>query len=547
MVDLSFPAPIALLNHCRPAQRSQNITPPGGRDAADVATLVDWLNAKDEFGDHDSWVNLGMALRLEYGDAGLDLWRRGHDDTVTEGVEASKWKSFATDAKPGCFTLNSLFKRAHDLGWKGTVRPSTDSMFAGVAQLAPGSAPSIAPTLNMAGVPGPSNPAAEENEANELAQPTPPGGFVKTLRQSLSGFEPPDYLMDGIMQKRFCYSMTAQTGVGKTTVAMRLAAHVAIGKPLGEIDIERGTVLYFAGENPTDVQMRWLGLCKEMGLDPSMVDVHIVEGAMHLSKVTERITQEVYENKLWLSLVVVDTAAAFFEEDNDNDNVQAGNHARRLRSLCQLPGRPCVLVLCHPTKNAQDDNLVPRGGGAFLNEVDGNVALCREGDTITMFALGKFRGPEFTPINFALKVVRDHPLLVDTKGRQIPTIVAIPISVAEHQRQEERAATDADKILELLCNQPGMKVGEIGKALNWNGHSKASRILSGLVDEKLAESVRGYWTATPKGQKSLNLVAGAARKPVQKLAELPAANLGGAAFPTPQRPGTPPPMPPVPG
>ena len=59
--------------------------------------------------------------------------------------------------------------------------------------------------------------------------------------------------------------------------------------------------------------------------------------------------------------IIVDTAAAHFEEDNDNDNVQAGNHARRLRSLCGLPGGPCVLVLCHPTKNAQDDNLVPQG------------------------------------------------------------------------------------------------------------------------------------------------------------------------------------------
>ena len=72
-------------------------------------------------------------------------------------------------------------------------------------------------------------------------------------------------------------------GVGKTTVAMRLAAHVAIGKPLNEIGVERGDVLYFAGENPTDVQMRWLGLCKEMGLDPNTLNIHVVEGSMHLS------------------------------------------------------------------------------------------------------------------------------------------------------------------------------------------------------------------------------------------------------------------------
>lgn len=542
MVDLSFPAPAALVQHCKPAQRSQNITPPGGRDASDVANLVDWLNAKDEFGDHDTWVNLGMALRLEYGDAGLDIWRRGHDDTVTEGVEASKWKSFDTEAKPGCFTLNSLFKRAHDLGWKGTVRPSTDSMFAGVAQLfnSPPLAPSATPLLE--GVP---LPQSEENEDESF--PTPVGGFIKNSGDFVRDFVPPDYLIDSIFQRRYCYSITAQTGVGKTTVAMRLAAHVAIGKPLGEIGVERGTVIYFAGENPTDITMRWLGLCKEMGLDPEKVDVHFIPGVLHLSKVTERITNEIVEKRLQPSLIVVDTAAAYFEEDNDNDNVQAGNHARRLRSLCGLPGGPCVLVLCHPTKNAQDDNLVPRGGGAFLNEVDGNIALRRDGETIVAFALGKFRGPEFTPINFGLKVIRDHPRLVDTKGRPVPTIVAIPISAAEHQRQEERAQTNEDKVLELLCNEPGLKQKDICDKLGWANHSSASRILRNLVDEKLVKSTRGYWIATPEGQKSLNLVAGAAARPVQKAAPLVPAVLGGAAFPTPVRPGSAPPMPPVPG
>src|SRR5260370_4281244 len=153
--------------------------------------------------------------------------------------------------------------------------------------------------------------------------------------------------------------MTAQTGVGKTTVAMRLAAHVATGRDMNGLEVQKGSVIYFAGENPTDVQMRWLGLCKEMGLDPATVDVHFIPGAMHLSKVSERITQEAYTRGLSTVLVVVDTAAAYFEGDDDNGNVQAGEHARRLRSLCDLPGKPCVLILCHPTKNATDENLVP--------------------------------------------------------------------------------------------------------------------------------------------------------------------------------------------
>ena len=32
------------------------------------------------------------------------------------------------------------------------------------------------------------------------------------------------------------------------------------------------------------------------------------------------------------------------------------------------------MALCHPTKGASRGNLLLRGGGAFLNELDGNFA-----------------------------------------------------------------------------------------------------------------------------------------------------------------------------
>ena len=77
-------------------------------------------------------------------------------------------------------------------------------------------------------------------------------------------------------------------------------------------------------------------------------------------------------------LVVIDTSAAYFEGDEPNNNAQQGVHAARLRTLIDLPGGPCVLALCHPIKNADRDNLIPYGGGAFLNEVDGNLTCWKD-------------------------------------------------------------------------------------------------------------------------------------------------------------------------
>ena len=88
-----------------------------------------------------------------------------------------------------------------------------------------------------------------------------------------------------------------------------------------------------------------------------------------------------------LRLVLIDTLAAFFDGDNINDNVQGGGFMRRLRPITRLPGRPAVVVAAHPVKNAPQDNLLPYGGGAILNEVDGNLTLWRRSE-----GAGRHRG-----------------------------------------------------------------------------------------------------------------------------------------------------------
>jgi hypothetical protein len=128
---LSYAAPEALIKHCRRAAPRASSAIASNYDTSDIAELIQWLAEKDEFATHDEWVSLGMAIKLAFGDDGLDLWRISHDDTVTESVETSKWNSFATEPSSDRVTLASAMKRAHTLGWKGTIRASTQAMFAG--------------------------------------------------------------------------------------------------------------------------------------------------------------------------------------------------------------------------------------------------------------------------------------------------------------------------------------------------------------------------------------------------------------------------------
>lgn len=486
-----YEAPQAVMKFCtRAPVESAPVAKVGNYDRGDVGNLVKWLTERGEFDDYQPWVNCGMALKLEFGDNGRDLWALAHNDTVTPDVVESKWPSFDSEAKPGAFTIASLMKRAHDQGWKGSLRPSVSSMFAGVAQLATLSAiasPPLAPNV----------PLPQTDDADGLCFPESFG----------DDFRVPNYLVDEIFQRRFCYSMTAQTGTGKTAVALLFSAHVAPGRALSGRRVKPGWVLYLAGENPDDVQARWFGLTKEMGIDPKKTNVIFRYGAGNLSEKVASISRRLAERGIGLSLVVVDTAAAFFEGDNDNDNVQAGNHARFIRSLVGLPGEPTVLVLCHPTKNAKEiGDMVPRGGGAFIAEVDGNVALARAGGTIAMQTVGKFRGPEVTPIHFGLRVVRDHPRLIDEDGRPMPTVVAHEVSEAGVAARESESEKADVAFARYVGMNPGASLERIGTALGHNNKSQTKRQADRLVERKVLDrdKLTGKLSLTSATQISLN-------------------------------------------
>jgi hypothetical protein len=128
------PAPAALIEHCTPAApRVTAETLPGTYDKDDVAALLAWMDAKGMFAEYEDYCEIGMALKIECPDDGFELWATIFDGTVTETEAADKWRSFASEARPGGITLKTFFKRAKDAGWTGSVRPSAASMFPGVA------------------------------------------------------------------------------------------------------------------------------------------------------------------------------------------------------------------------------------------------------------------------------------------------------------------------------------------------------------------------------------------------------------------------------
>ena len=344
------------------------------------------------------------------------------------------------------------------------------------------------------------------DEAGPQANGQDHHGLILSSRQFVEGFVPPDYLVDRILQRRFVYSLTGTTGSGKTAISLVIAASVALKKAIGDYAVAGGRALYFAGENPDDIRMRWIAMSVSMGFDVKAIPVHFIPGVFKISELEPRIRQELVGGIGDIDLVVVDTSAAYFEGDDDNLNVPMGIHARRLRGLSLLPGGPAVLVNCHPVKNATPDNLLPRGGGAFVAEMDGNLTSTKREDLVELHWQGKFRGPDFEPITFSLVSTKtDH--LVDSKGRQIPTVVARPITEAERTEIEKRVVRAEDTLIVCMQKAPGAPMAALAEAADWhlsNGKphkSKVHRLLKALAKDRLVKAERGTWKLSVKGVK----------------------------------------------
>jgi hypothetical protein len=472
------------------------LAPANGTDAAPSWTLAEDARLRsalgaipanekvltEEFGDsHKTWVKIGLALeRLDWGEHGYAIWR---DWCSQNGVKFDEkglrknWAYFARNrnshSKP--VTVATIYYYAKLLGWSGLEKIGQQD--------------------------GPPDPSAATNDATPL---------IKTSAEFVAGFVPPEYVVVGLLQRRFLYSNTGQTGAGKTAVTLRLAASAAMGITFAGHETKKVRVLYAAAENPDDVRMRWIALSQHMGFDINTIEVYFTQERFKISQMKDKLRAEAENFGGEFGLVIIDTSPAFFEGDDENSRAQMGAHALLLRSLIEvIPGGPCVIANCHPVKNADEKSLLPAGGGTFVNEVDGNIT-CAKNDSVTeLHWFRKFRGPEFAPMNFLIKTVT-HQDLKDSDGRLIPTVICEYLT--ENAKEEIATAKrkDEDEVLRMIESGLATSYRTIATAMGWKLHSgepnktKAERCVNNLKRGKLLTDTRsGRWKITPEGTKAL--------------------------------------------
>jgi hypothetical protein len=323
---------------------------------------------------------------------------------------------------------------------------------------------------------------------------------------------PPVWLIDGIVQRSRLYACTSLTGHGKTAAWLFNACMIHAGWQIGHLETFQGNTLFLAGENPSDLEARMIGMANAYNLPRERLP-YVLPGGFPLTEPeAEALQREIAALGVPLALIVGDTASSFFPGDDENNNVQAGSYARSLRGFTeQCKGKPAVVALCHPVKNAARNNLLPRGGGAFLNELDGNLTLWSEsrGEVTEMHWQGKIRGPDFTPLGYRLRPVATG--LADEKGREEMTIIAEPMSeeaVADHAKQ---ALANEDVVLQALRHHPDWSFAQIADSAGWVSDDgkpekwRVSRAIRSLAADKLIQQTRtgAPWKLTDKGEEAL--------------------------------------------
>jgi hypothetical protein len=253
--------------------------------------------------------------------------------------------------------------------------------------------------------------------------------------------------------------------------------------------------------------MRWIKLLDDMQVDE--VAVFFVPGSFALSKkeLRDRI-KKASEAIGPFALIIVDTSAAFFEDDDENTNPQMMAHAKMLRGLIELiAGQPTVIVTCHPVKHFDRENMLPRGGGAFLNEMDGNLTCMKVDATMVteIHWAGKFRGIDFGAIPFRLEVGKTDKLK-DSKGRHIWSVTARAITAAEREAAEDAGQKNKNKLLAVMLRCPGVSLAVLADRVGWftrDGKpykSLVQRVINALKEDKLVEKKAGRYVLTKKGK-----------------------------------------------
>jgi len=409
--QLQEPKPVAPV---APSQ-SFDFTQLGSRlEDSDLDRAVKALHHISPDCDYDQWIELGQALHTEFGENGLGPWMQwsmaGQKFAGTKDIEVH-WKSFHQGKGVG---LGTLYKYAKDCGYepptKQTERKSAVEDFAAVI--------SQAPALGQSDAPDPSWP--------ELAL-------------DLTKLNPIDYLIEGFMAHSF-FILAGQPGVGKTTAVLSMCMVMAGFAVDGcEIHSKTRRKSIIVTEDSDQIIRTLFAYSKHYGIK-NLNDWFVVIDARRSNvKDLLRLAHNIERHTVngIKPLLVLDTANATMDIDNENDNSEVGSYIAAIKQTIFIQQKAPVFILTHANKtiSRQDSDAMARGASAFTGDATLTGVLFMDEDNQRYLKLTKTRyEPQFREIKFDSITFPEVVITPAGDMQEIICRVAIPAMSSEQDR-----------------------------------------------------------------------------------------------------------------
>jgi hypothetical protein len=409
-----------------PPSQSFDFTQLGSRlDDSDLDRAIKALHHISPDCDYDQWIELGQALHTEFGEAGLGPWMTwsmaGNKFAGTKDIEVH-WKSFHQGKGVG---IGTLFKHAKDCGYepptKQAERKSAVEDFAAVISQAQGDAPV----------------ATDAPEVKGWPERTLSIGQIKPIRYMVKGFWAHSFMV-----------LAGQPGIGKTTAVISLCMVMA-GLQAKDCELtatkKRKTII--VTEDSDQVERTLTGYARHYGISAaSLSDWFVIIDAKRsnvkdLLMLAHNVIHHTIDNVR--PLLVLDTANATMDIDNENDNSEVGAYIAALKQTIyiQLDTPVCIITHTNKTISKSDSDATARGASAFTGDATLTGVLFEDETKTRYMRLVKTRyQPNFREIKFQSDVFADTVLDEDGDIQEQMVLLVVPAMSSEEDRRQ--AAND---------------------------------------------------------------------------------------------------------
>jgi hypothetical protein len=412
-----------------PPSQSFDFTQLGSRlDDSDLDRAIKALHHISPDCDYDQWIELGQALHTEFGEAGLGPWMTwsmaGNKFQGTKDIE-QHWKSFHQGKGVG---IGTLFKHAKDCGYepptKQTERNTAVQDFAAVISQAQGDAP------------------VAVEEAKGWPERTLTIGSLKPIRYMVKGFWAHSFMV-----------LAGQPGIGKTTAVISLCMVMA-GLQAKDCALtatkKRKTII--VTEDSDQVERTLTGYSRHYGISASELSNWFViidakrSQVKDLLMLAHNVIHHTIDNVR--PLLVLDTANATMDIDNENDNSEVGSFIAALKQTIyiQLDTPVCIITHTNKTISKADSDATARGASAFTGDATLTGVLFEDETKTRYMRLVKTRyQPNFREIKFHSDVFADTVLDEDGDIQEQMVLLVVPEMSSEEDRRQAANDRQNDK------------------------------------------------------------------------------------------------------